>query len=372
VARLHDIVILGATPAGLAAAHRLAEAGRDVAVVDAPAQSVDSPLARWVPGTFFRQAHLPKRLIKASGARPFQRVCYHDPTLERSAEHSARSRAGYVLAGGRLTSALRAAAKQVGVRLRSSKTAPAIRLDEERAAVLGTRPVEGRVLLLAQDEPGRALNDLSLSTRTVPRPPLRVAGLDIPLARAADAAPLAGALHLVGMRERSELGLCFAVAATVHLRVISTSPAAGTLADELSALLTALQQAELLPARLPLGRARGAVWTPPAGVALELDSHVAKRCLLIGTAGGFADSITGQVAAPSVRSALLADEIAREGLNAPNTQEVLGRFKTAWRDKLAEALRPPSTSLQMLLPLLFVNRRMVGKFTRALLEGHPI
>jgi hypothetical protein len=47
-------------------------------------------------------------------------------------------------------------------------------------------------------------------------------------------------------------------------------------------------------------------------------------------------------------------------------------FRDVWRNELAEYLRPPNTSLQMLLPLLFVNKRIVTKFTRALLYGEDI
>jgi hypothetical protein len=59
-------------------------------------------------------------------------------------------------------------------------------------------------------------------------------------------------------------------------------------------------------------------------------------------------------------------------LARPRVQDELMRFKTAWRKTLADYLRPPNTSLQMLLPLLFVNRQIVPKFTRALLLGENI
>ena len=67
--------------------------------------------------------------------------------------------------------------------------------------------------------------------------------------------------------------------------------------------------------------------------------------------------------------ALLAAEVAATALNARNTQDSLMRFKTSWRNRLADSLRPPNTAPQMLLPLLFVNRRIIGKFARALLHG---
>ena len=70
--------------------------------------------------------------------------------------------------------------------------------------------------------------------------------------------------------------------------------------------------AGILPASLSLDKARGAVWYPPAGEALDMETHVAKRCILIGTAGGFADTITGQTLWPSIRSAMIgAEAVAR-------------------------------------------------------------
>ncbi len=137
-------------------------------------------------------------------------------------------------------------------------------------------------------------------------------------------------------------------------------------------MLSSLQRAGMLPADLPLGRARGAVWHPPAGAALEMESHVAKRCILAGTAGGFCEPVTGQTLRPSVESALLAAQAALAALQSANTQETLMEFKTAWREHLARYLRPPSIPLHLLLPLLFVNRSMVDKFTRALLYGESI
>ena len=168
------------------------------------------------------------------------------------------------------------------------------------------------------------------------------------------------------------MGMFFVLGSCLHLRVISNSTASGTRAAELSMMAAGLQEAGILPAELSLGRARGAVWHPPAGTALELETHVAKCCLLVGMAGGFASGVTGQTLAPSVRSAILAAKAAIAALDSKNTQEALGKFKNSWRNALADYLRPPSTSLRMLLPLLFANENIIPKFTRALIYGENI
>jgi hypothetical protein len=183
---------------------------------------------------------------------------------------------------------------------------------------------------------------------------------------------LRGALHVIESRDRSDMGMFMVSDSKLHIRLISASVASGMRAEELSTLLGKLQRANVVPADLPLSKAIGAVWYPPAGMALELETHVAKRCMLIGTAGGFAESITGQTLYPSIRSAMIASDIAHAALDHPHTQEELMKYKTHWRSNLADYLRPPNTSLQMLLPLLFVNEQIVAKFTRALLFGESI
>ena len=95
----------------------------------------------------------------------------------------------------------------------------------------------------------------------------------------------------------------------LHVRLISASVASGAQGAGTGRLLGRLQRAKVLPADLPLAKAAGAVRYPPSGMALELETHVAKRCMLVGTAGGFVESITGQTLYPGVKSALIAADI---------------------------------------------------------------
>jgi len=373
MAHIYDVAVLGHTPAGLAAACYLAGKKCDVAVVDAPALSAECPLADWVPRTIFRIPGLPKGLAHQAKALDFHRVCYHSADLTKEVEYRSRTAAGHFVQVATLIKALHTAATKAGAKVRPSTTAPAIRLEEDHIELIGSRRTVARFLLIAQSRPNDVLGELALPLRAVPSASVLVAGLDVPLpARKAGLRNLANALHVVELRERSELGAFFLTDSVVHLRVISNSVASGTRAAELSGMVSGLQQAGRLPTDLPLGRAKGAVWSPPAGVALELESHVAKRCLLTGTAGGFVESITGQSLAPSIRSAILAADVLLEAMASDEPQDTLMKYKTSWRRSLADYLRPPNTSLHMLLPLLFVNQRIVAKFTRALLYGENI
>ncbi len=370
--KLYDIAILGATPAGFAAAAYLASAGRDVVVLDGPRRPVESPLADWVPRDFFRAEDLPSGLSRKCRAKPFRRLRFHDATLQRSVKHSFRADAGHFVQTEDLAESLRKAATEAGAQVRRSRGHPAIRLCEDQVVLLATRQARSRLLIIAQDNPTEIISDLALPVRNVPRQQLVVAALDVPLEHDRHAESLGDELHIVEFPERSEMGLLFRTASAIHVRVVSHSAAPGSRAEELSELVGKLQTAEILPADMPLNKARGAVWHPPAGMALELESHVAKRCLLTGTAGGFADSISGQTLWPSVCAALLAGRVADEALDSDNVQDKLTDYKTSWRSALAERLRPPNTSLRMILPLLFVNKRILPKFTRALLFGEPL
>jgi len=369
----HDIVVLGATPAGLAAAYYLARKKLDVAVVDSPHESIECPLTDWLPKPFFQLPGLPVGLAKLAGAEAFSNVAYHNAAFTSTVEYKSRAEAGHFVHVPALIKAMRAAAGKAGAKIRVSATWPAIQLGEDHVEIIGSRRVRARILIIAQNRPNDVLSELSIPLRTVPGGSLLVSGLDVPIGRRrTDMAALEGALHVVEMRERTELGLFFIAGGLFHVRVISNSVASGNRAAELSGMISGLQQASIIPTDLPLARAQGAVWYPPAGVALELESHVAKRCLLAGTAGGFVECITGQSLAPSVRSALLAADVVVDALASSEPQNTLMKYKTSWRKSLADYMRPPNTSLHMLLPLLFVNQRIVAKFTRALLYGENI
>ena len=371
----YDIAILGATPAGCAAAVVLAKRKRRVVLIEAPAGAAESPLADWLPRGFFAIANLPKSLESAAEAAAFSRVVYHNADLTQSVEHAGRGAVGYFVQAGQLAGALKKAAVKAGAKVKTFDRLPRITLREDHAELVGDTSVRGKLLMIAMNRPRDIIGELALPVQNVPPTPMTVAALDIPLQRkgkSKESQTLAGAMHVVDTHERSDLGMFFQGGNTVHIRLISASSASGTRAEELSAMVHRLQRGGLLPPELPLARARGAVWHPPAGMALELETHVAKRCLLVGTAGGFAESIAGQTLYPSVRSALMAADIVAAALDRDRVQDEIMRFKTAWRKTLADYLRPPNTSLQMLLPLLFVNKQIVPKFTRALLLGENI
>ncbi|MCE5328413.1 MAG: hypothetical protein LLG01_18585 [Planctomycetaceae bacterium] len=374
--KTYDVVILGATPGGLACAYALRKASASVIVIDAPGHDASSPLGDWIGADTLALSGLPKALAKAAAAEPFRHVWYYGLSADSRAEFTSRTAAGYLLNSPNLVAALSAAAVKAGAAVQSVKSWPRIELAEDHvflqtaAATPSRPPLAAQLLIVAQNSPPDVLSQLRLPPLTA-SPGMAATALAIPLA-ASDAKKLSKSLHLMQLPDRASLGLFFVVGKTLHLRVAGPGASGPRQMHMLSQALSTLQKADLLPGQLSLAAARGAAWSPPAGMAMELETHVAKRCLLIGTAGGFADTITGHTLHAEIYSGLLAADVAAKALKSPNVQEALILFKKVWRKALVEYLRPPNTSLQMLLPLLFANARIVGKFTRALLYGENI
>jgi len=374
MAKVFDIAIIGGTPAALAAGYYLAKTGRSVVLVDCPQSGQESPLRDWTPATLFSLDGMPKSLAKKCGAAAFRSVRYHNVDLTKQAEHRGRSVLGHFLNPAKLCKAMASEARKAGVSLRKASTIPSVELQEAGVSLSGSCKSKARILLLAGGSASQAVGHLAMPNGGAFRSQLSVAGLDIPLTPAIAREITDKSLNVIETPKRSDLGMFFVSGNTLHARVMSESTGSAPGADELSGLLMGLREAGILPQRLSLAKASGAVWFPQAGVAMEMNSHAAKRCLLAGSAGGFAAAVTGQTLYPSVHSALLAARCVSDVLDQDpeSIQEQLSLFKTSWRKMLGPYLSPPDASLQMLVPLLFANKRVVPRFTKAMLNGDKI
>jgi len=278
-----------------------------------------------------------------------------------------------VLHSQKLRSALDSAARRAGVGRLRLREPPELDLQEAGVVLTGKRQTRARLLLIAQDSPAEAMTRLSLSDRSAPAGSLSLCGLDVPLTPA-QRRKLDRDLHVVALGGPRRLGVYFAAGRSLHVRIIFGSrqvpPRSG--GEALSRLVADLQQAGLLPDKLNLAHAAVAMWHPPGGVALDLETHLTKRTLLIGTAGGFASALTGQTLDPSVRSAMVAADVADRALKSDRPQELLAEYKSLWRDELADRIRPPGTSVRMLLPMVLSNQAITDRFARAFLFGENI
>jgi len=374
MAKVFDIAILGGTPAGLAAGYLLAKDGLSVVLVDYPTSGDESPLSDWAPASLFALEGMPKSLPKKCSATPFRSVRYHSVDFSKQAEHCGRSVLGYFLHPAKLCKALAIEARKAGVSLRKVNALPHVELQENGVVLSGSCKSKARLLLFVGGSASGAVGHLSLPNGGTFPSQLSVAGLDIPLTPAMTREISDKSLNVVETPNRSDLGMYFVSGGILHARVMSESLGKEPGIGELSDLIVGLSNAGLLPERLALGKSDGALWQPQAGVAMEMNSHTAKRCLLAGSAGGFAAAVTGQTLYPSIHSSLLAARCAAAVLTEgdKNIQECLGAFKTSWREAIGPCLCPPEASLQMLVPLLFANKRVVPRFTMSLLNGNKI
>ena len=110
----------------------------------------------------------------------------------------------------------------------------------------------------------------------------------------------------------------------------------------------------------------------PAGVALDLDTLVGKRCVLIGESAGFVSAFSGETIYPCMMSGWMAAEVVGRALAANVLQDELLSFGAAWRGELAEYLRSPNTDLSLLMPLVFDNEQMSKRVARAFLLGRGL
>ena len=371
--KAYDIAVLGATAAGYASALMLARSGHSAVVLDTPASPTESPLCDWLPADVLRVCPPLKSLAPTATDGPFRTVRFHSADLARQAEYKRRTPAGYLLRSARFLGALDRAARKAGVRRLRSAGPAELDLREKAVEIrIGTRALRASLLLIAQDSPAEVIGRLHLPTRTVPTGKLSVCGLDVPLPRGGVPEALPGALHAVAVGGQERLGMFFVAGGLLHVRILSAEPAPPAGAKALGELIGNLQGAGLLPEKLSLSRAVAAVWRPPGGVALELETHLAKRTLLVGTAGGFASATTGQTLDPSVRSARVAAGIAEKALRAAQPQDALAEYKNQWRNALADRIRPTGTSLQMLMPMVLANQAMTTRFAKALLYGESL
>ncbi len=110
------------------------------------------------------------------------------------------------------------------------------------------------------------------------------------------------------------------------------------------------------------------VWRP-AGLSLDMESHVVKRALLFGEAGGFVTTFSNDWVYPFLKSAQMAAGVADEVMEMSNFQDKIREYDSLWRLALVEYLRAPNTDLQSLTPLVFVNQQVANKMLSAMLLG---
>lgn len=361
---IYDLVVVGGGPAGATAALRASQQGASVLVVAQDEFPRTEKCVGWVgpPGVgLCKECGV---TLKKARAVEFRGMRLHSWDLKRTARIDDPELRGWLVDRAAFDRALLKAATGAGAEALRGVEVQDLRLGEERAVLQFSegREVAGKVVLIANG---------------VASPTARVANLtpagdlpDVPQHACVEytAREVATGLDVaVGANRAGQLATIVRFGKTVRLSVVARA-AQIPIEEQFRAFCGAALQGGLLPEGVPGQPARR---TCPGGMALDMETHVGKRCLLIGEAGGFVAAFSSEGIYPAMRSGWIAAETALRALQAPVVQDELASFGAAWRSDMADYLRMPNTDLSLLVPLVFNNEQMSRRVARAFLLGQP-
>ncbi|MFO8015154.1 MAG: NAD(P)/FAD-dependent oxidoreductase [Phycisphaerae bacterium] len=377
-----DVLIVGAGPAGAAAARCLAEGGAAVALVDADKFPRHKPCAGWISRKAVDAWPFVDAARRDVDAAPFRRLVFHAPDASASAEYASRSHLGYVADRDAFDAALLRAAEDAGAEPVLGQAVTEVMAGEDGVAVVlkRGRRLTGRILvgadgvhstvaretgLRARWGDGQLVYTLSATVSLTARQMRACFGSSPPI----HVSPAFGGAH----------GYAWAFPGPRHVSV--GVGARRDEADRLKALFArwwdVLAGLGIVPEKTR--RPKGEAYPIPAGAAVEFEHHVGKRTVLVGDAGGFVSAATGEGIYPGIRSAVLAAECilaaleAGDGKRAGSTcQDELLRFRGRWRREMAGHLQMPNVNVTFLLPLIYTNQEICDRFARAFLFGENL
>ena len=361
---LADLVIVGGGPAGVTTALRAAVQGASVTLVEKELSGGPKSRIGWLGPAGVSLCEELKLPAKALGASPFKGLRLHSWDLRRDAEIDDAELSGWVVDRAVFGEALREMAARAGVSLLRGEGVEQLAIPDDRvdAQLSNGRVVSGRVLVIA---------DGTVST-TARMANILAAGNMPGVGRCAFAECQAdsntvGVEVAVGASRTAQTATIMRCGKMVGLAVAGRGDSAPV--DQLYCeFRTAAVEAGLLPKCMPESPQQ---CPSPGGLALDIDTHVGKRCLMVGDAGGFVASFSNEGIYPAMRAGWIAADTALKALKEPVVQDALLEFGPAWRQELADYLRMPNTDLSLLVPLVFNNEQMARRVARAFLLGQP-
>lgn len=365
---VYEVLVVGAGVSGATAAALLAQAHRDVLLVDAGTLGDRQRRLEWMNPQ--GQAILEAAAVTTRGllSNPIRRCVFYSADFCKSIEPTIPSAPAFVVDGAQLVDAtidsLRAGKhghflEQADVR----RIAPGE--DVVSLSLADGRSVVGKLLLIAAGAGSPLVEQVGLGMA----PGSQAAAWSASYGCPSDDDTEPGRLDYVfgiggagGIGYRSSQAGWLTVAACVE-------GTANQAVAELNRISAEFERRALLPANWPEHAEQATTTRSPAGLSLVVESHVAKRTLAIGRAGGFVAAYTHEHLYPSMWSAQLASSVVGEALGNETPQDELRTFENLWRTELAGHIRPPHTDTQSILPLVFSNQQMADRMLESFLLG---
>lgn len=352
------LVVAGAGPAGVAAAVCARRLGLQVALVSPPTAAAPS-CPEWIGPAGVALCEEIGLDCQRAGGVGFRGLRLFSWDLRKSAKIDGDDFAGWIVDAGKFRAALRAVARDVGAEAIDGMPTSVALLEDRVEVTLGeSQSVRGDVLLIADGFPSRTSRLAGMAATLKPG--------TAPVCRHAEFSDrsAAGVDVMVGVSRAGQLVTITRDGRQGRITLLTREPDPPP-AQQFAEFCQAALRAELIPSAGLESRERES----PAGAALDLETHVGKRCLLIGAAGGFVAAFSNEGVYTSMRSGWIAAETVARALSAPVLQDALADFGVDWRGALADYLRMPNTDLSLLMPLAFNNEQMSRRVARAFLLG---
>ncbi|NOT02375.1 MAG: FAD-dependent oxidoreductase [Phycisphaerales bacterium] len=367
--KTYDALIVGAGPAGSTAAAWLAAQKFSVCLIDAAKFPRRRDCSGWISakaGPLLDAMGLP---IADVAKCAIKTVTFHNADMSKSARPALAGPVGYLVDRDAFDHQVAEMARKRGAVFLDDRRVARVQLGEQTVTLelSDGQTVRGKFLVLAAGKDSALVKRLGLPIDVLP-PNAWTAYLT---ARDKSYRGDPSVSVVLGIDRRD--GFATVVQAGDHLSVnVHSFSEKREVVTHLVTLCRNLSTAGLVGVDLTREASAATASAIPTAAALSMETHVAKRTLIIGDAGGFIAAASAEGIYPAMWSARIAAEIIEKAARHKSPQDVLMRFNTEWRSEMADYLRAPNTDTQYILPLVFTNQPMADRMAAAFFAGENI